>query len=89
MAERHAALHAAPALVAQAVDRQRVDELAVVADPLARVALGLAGALDLEEAAELAHYAACSVATKPSPPVDSPGSIAWPSCSASSASARL
>ena len=89
MAERHAALHAARALLAQALDRQRVDELAVVADPLRRVALGLADPLDLEEAAELAHYAACSVAMKPSPPVDSAGSIACASASASSASARL
>ena len=66
-----------------------LDELAVVAGPLRRVALRLADALDLEEGAELAHYAARSVATKPSPPVDSPSSIECASASASSASARL
>ena len=40
VAERHAALHAARALVAQLDERQRADELAVVADPLAGLALG-------------------------------------------------
>src|SRR5918999_695032 len=87
VAERHAALHAAPALLAQALDGERVHELAVVADPPRGVALRLADALDLEEPSELAHHAACSVATNPSPPVDSAGSI---SCaSACSSSARL
>ncbi len=90
MAERHAALHAARALVAQALDRQGVDELAVVGDPLRGIALRLADTLDVEEGAELAHlYAARSVATKPSPPVDSADSIERPSASAISLSARL
>ena len=40
VAERHAALHAAGRLLAQLGQRQRADELAHVADALARVALG-------------------------------------------------
>jgi hypothetical protein len=89
VAERHAALHAAPALLAQPVVGQRVDEFAVVGDPLRGVAFRLAGALDLEEASELAHYAARSVAMKPSPPVDSASSNECASASSSSRSARL
>src|SRR6185436_17995305 len=55
VAERHAALHAARALLAQALDGQRVDELVEVARAGARIALGLLDPGDLEEAADLAH----------------------------------
>ncbi len=55
VAERHAAVHAARALLAQLRDRAREQELAVVVDALGRVALGDAVPLDLQEAAELAH----------------------------------
>ena len=70
MAERDAALHAAGALLLEHRQLDRAHELAVVADPLARVALGLLDAPELEEAAELAHgYAASSdsVVRKPLP----------------------
>jgi hypothetical protein len=63
VAERHAALHAARALLAQTLDRQRGEELSVVANALARIAFRRVDPLDLEEPAELAHQAACSVAT--------------------------
>ena len=55
VAEGHAALHAARALLAQLDERERLDELAVVADALARRALRRLGAGDLQEGAELAH----------------------------------
>ena len=51
VAEGDAALHAAGSLRAQLDERQRPDELAIVADALARVALDRPGALVLEEAA--------------------------------------
>ena len=75
LAERDAALHAARALLRQLDERQRADELAVVADPLAGVALRRVAAVVLEEAAQLAHQtAACalsdSVVRKPSPPLE-------------------
>ena len=57
MAERHAALHAARALLLQLDERQRAHELAVVADALARNALGRIRAGELLEAADLAHLA--------------------------------
>jgi hypothetical protein len=63
VAKRHAALHAARALLAQLLDRPRDEELVVgaaVIDALARVAVTDARALDAQEAAELAHYAATS-----------------------------
>jgi hypothetical protein len=88
VAERHAALHAARALLAQALDGQRSDELLEVRRPLRGVALGLLDPRDLEEAADLAHQRLLSVATKPSPPVDSAGSNSC-SLSAISRSARL
>src|SRR6185436_13579814 len=72
MAERHAALHAARALRLELDERERLDELAVVADALPRVALRRVVAVVLEEAAQLPHYAASSdsVMTKPAPPPD-------------------
>ncbi len=75
MAERHAALHAARALLAQLDERQRLHELAVVVHALGRRALGRLRALQLQKGAELAHYAAASAVSvsavkKPSPPVD-------------------
>ncbi len=57
VAERHAALHAARALVAQALDGERVDELLVVRRALRGVALRRVDPGDLEEGSELAHYA--------------------------------
>ena len=71
-----------------------LDELAVVADPLARVALRLADALDLEEAAELAHQDCPRVPVAGAPMTSvaaSRSSVARiaRSASASSPSARL
>ena len=60
MAERHAALHAARALVPELDERKRAHELAVVADALARNTLGRIRAVELLEASDLAHYAASS-----------------------------
>ena len=60
MAERDAALHAAGRLLAQLDDRQRADELAVVADALGRRALGRLDSVQVEERADLAHQAAAS-----------------------------
>ena len=60
VAEGHAAVHAAGALLAQLRHRPREQELAVVVRALARVPLGDAVALDLQEAAELAHQAPVS-----------------------------
>ena len=57
VAERHAALHAARALLLQLDERQELDELAMVADALAGRALGRVRAVDLQEGAELAHHA--------------------------------
>ena len=80
VAERHAALHAARALVAQALDGQLLDELLVVRRALAGVALRRVDAGDLEEGSELAHYATRS---------RMPSRCAAASSSAISASARL
>ena len=82
VAERDRALHAAGALGAQLEDRQRADELLVVADPLCGIPLDGSGAVELEEAAELAHQAGASdsVVRKPSPPLET---------AARSSSARL
>jgi hypothetical protein len=55
MAERHAAFHAPCALFLQLEERQRADELAVVADALARAALGRIRATELLEAADFTH----------------------------------
>jgi hypothetical protein len=55
VAERHAALHAACALLLQLDERQELHELAVVADALAGSALGRVCARDLQEGAELTH----------------------------------
>ena len=74
VAERHAALHAARALVGELARGQRLHELLVVVHALGRRALGPVDAVDLEEAAELAHQAAAgasdSVVTKPWPPLE-------------------
>ena len=82
--ERHAALHAPRALRAQREQRQRADELAVVADALTGLALDRLRAVVLEEAAKLAHQASPSdsVVRKPSPPLETV-------TAASSTSARL
>ena len=80
MAERHAALHAARALLLQVRDGRRDHELAEVRGPLLRVALRVVDPLDAQEGAELAHYAATFSG-------DSAASAA--SASASSRSARL
>ena len=55
VAERHAALHAARALLPQIDERQDAHELAVISHALARRALGRIGARELLEAADLAH----------------------------------
>ncbi len=60
VAERHAAVHAAGALLAQLLDRALQQELVEVVGALDRVPLGDAVALDLQEAAELAHQAPVS-----------------------------
>jgi hypothetical protein len=64
VAERHAAFHAARALVAQLAHRALHDELFVVVCALARIAIGDPVPLDLQKPAELAHQAgtpsACS-----------------------------
>ena len=73
MAERNAALHAAGRLLAQLDERQRADELAEVADALRRRALRRLDAVQVEEGADLAHYAAASsvsVVKKPPPPAE-------------------
>ena len=74
VAERHAALHAARALLRELALGQRLHELAVVVHALGRRALGCVDPLDLEEPPELAHQAAAgasdSVITKPSPPLE-------------------
>ena len=57
MTERDAALHAAGGLLAQLDERQRADELAEVADALGRRPLGRLDAVQVEEGADLAHYA--------------------------------
>ena len=94
-AERDAALHAARALLPQLDERQRADELAVVADPLSGVALRRVLPAVLEEAAELAHQAAApalsvSVVRKPSPPLETGwSSTDGPPPFESAASARL
>ena len=88
VAERHAALHAARALLLQHRQLDGAHELAEVADPLARVALRLLDPPVLEEAAQLAHYAASSDSVVTNPlPVD----IGWSpfGSTSSSASARL
>ena len=71
-------------------ERQRPHELADVVDALGGIALERLRAVDLEEGAELAHYAASSLSVsavkKPPPPVET----GWSSRSISrSASARL
>ncbi len=60
VAERHAAVHAPRALLAQLLHGALQQELAVVVRALGRVPLGDAVALDLQEAAELAHQAPVS-----------------------------
>ena len=60
MAERHAALHATRALLAQLDEGQRTDELEVVADPLRGRPLRRLGTRELLEAADFAHQAASS-----------------------------
>src|ERR1035438_4454482 len=60
VAERHPAVHATGALLAQLLHRPREQELAVVARPLHRVPLGKVVTLDLQEAPELAHQAPVS-----------------------------
>src|SRR6476619_4065332 len=88
VAERHAAVHAARALVAQLGHRPRHEELVVVVRTLAAVPVGNAVPLDLQEAAQLAHQA-------PAPPTASSGrwagtapfAAAW-AASASSSSVR-
>ena len=80
MTERDAALHAAGGLLAQLDERQRADELAEVADALRRRPLGRLDAVQVEEGADLAHYAASSVSVVKNPP---------PPAETGSASARL
>ena len=72
VAEGHAALHAARALLAQLAQRQRADELAQVADALARVALRRLLPADLDERPDPPHYAAASdsLVTNPTPPAE-------------------
>ena len=82
VAERHAALHAARALLLELRHRRRDHELAEVRDPLLRVALRVVDPLDAQEGAELAHQAGA-----PSRGDPRPRSAA--SASASSRSARL
>ncbi len=60
MAEGHAAVHAASALVAQLVDRPHELELAVVVRALGRVPVRDPVTLDLQEASQLAHQAPVS-----------------------------
>ncbi len=55
VAEGHAAVHAAPALLAQRLVVRQLEVLLVVVHPLARLALLEADALDAHEAALLAH----------------------------------
>ena len=83
MAERHAALHAARALLAQLDERQRAHELEVVADALGGRALRRLRARELLEAADLAHYAASSDSRvkRPWPPAET----GWSRCCSSAA----
>ena len=60
MAERHAAVHAARALLTQLGDGARDRELVVVAHALERVALLDRRPVDPQEASELAHQAGTS-----------------------------
>ena len=55
MTERHAALHAASTLLAELDERKHAHELEVVAHPLARRAVRCLPAVELLEAADLAH----------------------------------
>jgi hypothetical protein len=55
VAERHAALHAARPLVTELEQGKHADELAVVADALARNALGRIRSVELLEGAYFAH----------------------------------
>src|SRR5207237_3451192 len=55
VAERHAAVHAARALLLQLGHRQQHDELLEVLDALVLGALARVDPLDLQEAAELTH----------------------------------
>jgi hypothetical protein len=55
VAERDAALHAAGALLPELGNGKESDELAVVADALARLALVRLAPVEAEEAAKLAH----------------------------------
>ena len=81
VAEGDPAVHAAGALVAQLLHRPLQLELAVVADALARVPLWDPVALDLQEAAELAHQGPAS------PTASSDRSAACPPLAAAAASA--
>ena len=56
--ERHAAVHATATLLTQLLHRSGEQKLAVVIRALTWVPLGYSAALDLQEAAELAHQAA-------------------------------
>ena len=58
--EGHAAVHAAGALLAQLLHRANEQELLVIVRALGRVPVGDPVALDLQEAAELAHQAGSS-----------------------------
>ena len=58
VAERDAAVHAAPPLLAQLVGRQREEDLVVVVGARARIALRRLDPLDLEEPARIGHQAA-------------------------------
>jgi hypothetical protein len=80
VAERHAALHAARALLLELRHRRRDHELAEVLDPLLRVALRAQDPLDAQEGAELAHQAATFCFGS---------AVSAASASASSRSARL
>ena len=70
VAERHAALHAARALGAELLVAALHEELAerLDLDALDGVLVGDARAVDLQEAADLAHQSSVSSVMKPSPP---------------------
>ena len=72
VAERNATFHAARRLFTQLGQRERSDELAEVADPLARGTFGCLEAAHLQERAEPPHQAASSLSLvkKPAPPVE-------------------
>ena len=55
--------------VAQPLDREGLDELAVVGRPHARIALGRVDPRDLQEGAELAHQIARGLVANASLPV--------------------